>query len=223
MRGWRTQLPFTSWSWNLLTTSFALNAYIAYQEGILGEPVPQSLLRLAIMVFETAAPMALLVAFVVKYAIWPQVLANDPQGTVGLRHPRTLLWHNANVVVSLLEVSLLGGIPVTLQHMAVSPFIGLVYIVSAWTVTPHFLHPEKGPQFLYFFFDTTLGSTTTIALWALLVTLVVFYMIFSAAQTCLGYMEGTEDDGMTRNLCVHLLFCVVIALGVCRLTDKGFV
>lgn len=73
LSGYKTMMPFTSLSWNLLGLSFTLNAYIGYQ-GAAGQAVDQWVLRAAVIVWDIAAPFTLLVAAVVRYAIWPAVL-----------------------------------------------------------------------------------------------------------------------------------------------------
>ena len=73
LSGYKTMLPFTSLSWNLLGLSFSLNAYIGFR-GAAGQPVNIWILRAAVILWDIAAPFTLLVAAVVRYAIWPAVL-----------------------------------------------------------------------------------------------------------------------------------------------------
>jgi hypothetical protein len=87
--GIKTQFPFTSWSWNLLGISFALNAYIAFLAAS-HQSVHPWLLRIALLVYETAAPCTLLVAAVVRYAIWPNILKSGGNAQ-GLKGARALL------------------------------------------------------------------------------------------------------------------------------------
>lgn len=72
--GIKTCFPFTSVSWNLLGIAFTLSAYISFQ-GAQGQTVAPWVLRIALASWEVAAPNSLLVASVIRYAIWPGVLA----------------------------------------------------------------------------------------------------------------------------------------------------
>jgi hypothetical protein len=137
MKRFRTMMPFTSWAWNLLMASFGCSAWISYKAMVgEGEQVPHYVLRLGILLFEMSAPTALLVAFVVRYGIWPQLLESGlpPDPTAALKHPRTLAWHNANVIMALCEVSLLGGLPVRYGDISMSTFFGIAYILFSWYV-----------------------------------------------------------------------------------------
>ena len=74
MSGIRTMFPFTSVAWNLLGLSFSLSSYIALKAAQ-GETVSPWILRLGLCAWEVAAPFSVLVAAVIRYAIWPKVLA----------------------------------------------------------------------------------------------------------------------------------------------------
>jgi hypothetical protein len=206
MTGVRTQLPFTSWSWNLLGVSFALNGIIALQSSEHIAPWPW-LLRIALLVFETAAPSALLVAFVIRYAIWPRVLQQGD--TTQLKSPIVLIWHNANVIMVLMDVCLLGGMPIHARHVSVAPVFGIVYVLFSWFMIPRW--SNEGPQFIYFFLDTTLGSTTSIALLILLLVLMVFYGLFGALNHVLSNLKG--------GLIIHTLAAIFLSSMVCRFRD----
>ena len=210
MEGIRTLLPYTSWAWNVLGISFALNAFIAHQGGVLGkEAVPKPLLRAAFLLYEIAAPTALLVSFVVSYAIWPNIIRQGGS-TANIQAPRTLIWHNANLMMALSEIVLLGGMPVRLAHFAVAPIFGIVYVLVAWSLM-HYWKPSAGPQFLYFFFDTTLGTTTTYAMLVLLAVMLSFYGLFALADLLLNHVGG--------GLISRLLFVILTCTVVCRFRD----
>jgi len=68
-----------------------------------------------------------------------------------------------------------------------------------------------GPQFLYFFLDTTLGWTTTKALVALLAVLLTFFVAFSLIDDALFYLDGA--------LLMHLTSCVLVSCLVCKIRD----
>lgn len=210
MRGFNVLLPYTSWCWNLLGVSFALSAYIAFQAGE-GKELPQSLLRAALLIHETAAPSTLLVSFVVSHAIWPNIIRQGGN-TSEISSPRTLIWHNANVIMALSEVSLLGGLPVKLGHFAVSPMYGIAYIFVAWSLMHYYwAEPMAGPQVIYFFFDTTLGARSTYTLLILLGVMMAFFGIFATAELLLKATGG--------GIVVHLAFVMLVSAGVCRFKD----
>lgn len=216
LKGIRRMAPFTMWSWNLLGISFLVSAYLAY----CGYTQPQRnvspvLLRAGVLLFEIVGPMALLVAFVVRYAIWPSVLKHgggrDP--TSVLKTTNALLYHNLNVVLVLAEVSLLGGLPVRLTELYMPIYFGSCYIVFAWTTRLSWVDAaQHGPQFLYHFLDTTLGITTTLSILVLLITLVVFYALFCVLHQCL-------DEYLGGGLWTHVAAVVAVSSVVCRFRD----
>jgi len=207
--GLKTQFPFTSWSWNLLGVSFGLNAYIAFLAATQNHISPW-LLRTALLTFETAVPCALLVSSVVRYVIWPNVLKQGGSAE-GLKHPRALLMHNANVILALTELSLLGGPPIYFSHASMAPLFGITYVIFTWCTTKWWAPDIHGPQFFYFFLDTTLGTTTSLALLVLLAVLMIFYALVSFARTVLASLGG--------GVLVHLLFVALLSAGVCRVND----
>jgi len=222
MFGFRTQAPFTVWSWNFLGVSCAMNAWLAYlakqqqqqrqQQQDSNITSPTWLLRTAILLFEIVGPCAMLVAFVVKYALWPQALkhgaSDDP--SLPFKRVRALIMHNLNVLMVLTEISLLGGLPIRASDFGVAVLYGVVYIIFTWS-TMSYWAPQHGPQSLYFFFDTTLGATTSLALVALLVVLMVFYGLFCGLHAILDHLGG--------GIGTHFLALVVASSLVCRVRD----
>lgn len=182
LSGIKTMFPFTSWAWNMLGASFTLSGYIALQQD--ASPL---VLRAALFFWEASAPFSFLVATVIRYAIWPGVLKGDGD-TTNLKKLRNKLMHNANVMMSLTEAALLGGLPVRWSHASIGPLVGVVYILFTWAMSTSWNDTSKvGPQFIYFFFDTTLpGYTPTIALLVLLFVLMLFYGFFASCDFLLG-------------------------------------
>uniref|UniRef100_A0A7S1VSZ3 Uncharacterized protein n=1 Tax=Grammatophora oceanica TaxID=210454 RepID=A0A7S1VSZ3_9STRA len=210
MKGWKTMCPFTSVSWNLLGLYNLLAAIVAYQVALGRSPSP-ALMRLTVIIWETAAPCTLLVASVIRYAIWPNVIKQGGS-TANLKHPRTLIMHNANVLIALTEIALLGGLPLRFSEMALAPLYGILYVVFSWSMRSRWAAPENGPQFLYFFFDTTQGWTTSIALIVLLVVLLVFYVVMALSIRTLNLLGG-------ESLLWHLAYIVGVCSLVCRVRD----
>ncbi|CAB9503902.1 expressed unknown protein [Seminavis robusta] len=207
LAGWKKHFPFTSWSWNLLGISFALNAYIAYQVDQ-QQDVPDWMVRMGLMLWEVAAPMTLLIGAVVKYALWPAQIKKSGRGE-GFMTPRALLQHNANVIMAMAEVALLGGIPSHFSHAGLSVLYGCSYVLFAWSIQTT-LHGQ-GPAFQYFFMDTTIGTEHTIALYVLLSVLMLFYGLFCTVDTLL-HMVG-------NNFTAHATFALTICSLVCRFRD----
>jgi hypothetical protein len=92
------------------------------------------------------------------------------------------------------------------------PLYGVIYVVFSWSMSMSWNEPSAGPQFIYFFFDTTLpGLKPTLALLALLTALLAIFGIFCACEQILGWIDG--------GVLAHLAFCVVICGGVMRFRD----
>mmetsp|Transcript_29109 Transcript_29109/g.70294 ORF Transcript_29109/g.70294 Transcript_29109/m.70294 type:complete len:230 (+) Transcript_29109:56-745(+) len=209
MKGIRTFFPFTSWSWVLLGLCFSINGYIALTVGA-GESdkIQPWMLRAGLILFEISAPFALLVSSVVRYAIWPAVLKSGKPHE--LDSFRNQMMHNMNAVYALSEMALLGGIPMTLSHISLPCFVGCCYVLFAWSGA-HFLGKAgtvPGPQYQYFFLDTTLGKTTTISLAVLLVVLMIFFAFFDGIGAVVSRFGG--------NLLVNFLAVILVSSLVCK-------
>lgn len=208
LTGIKTMCPFTSLSWNLLGLSFAFNAYIAAQ-GAAENPVDQWVLRLAVILWEIAAPFTLLVAAVVRYAIWPAVLRTTGK-TKELKNWRNVMMHNINVFFALSEAALMGGLRVHWSHFAFAPLVGAFYVLFSWAMVMQW-NPQNGAQYIYFFFDTTLpGYTCTISLLVLLAVLTVFYGIFCAFEQVLSTV---------KSVWTHASFVTAVCAMVMRFDD----
>jgi uncharacterized membrane protein YobD (UPF0266 family) len=233
LTGIRTMFPFTSVSWNLLGAAFTLSAYIAWSaiatdmkergDDSLLLSLPQLspswntvVLRTAILVWEVAAPNTLLVAAVVRYVIWPGVLRGDGD-TSNLRNFRNMLMHNGNVLLALIETALTGGLPVRWSEVSLAPILGCMYVlfswymIDKWDTIDKWNTKENGPQFIYFFFDTTLGAATSYALVALLAVLLIFYTLFVSVEHILAFMDGGWP--------FHVAFVVAVSSAVMRSRD----
>lgn len=181
--GIRSQMMFTAWTWNLLGLAFALNGIVtllaAYNHNENGIPVPanlKNLMRCALLAFEISAPTSMMVSSFTRYILWPRALKNN--NTVGFSNIRSLVQHNFNVIVSLIEVGILGRIPMRLDYTPLAVLFGSFYVLHTWNMTHRWLQ-SKDPQFVYFFFDTTLDKKTVVfVLVALLCTMILFHLCF---------------------------------------------
>jgi hypothetical protein len=208
LKGLGTLCPFTSWCWLFLGLSFLLNGSIALAVDMDRSDLIQPwMLRTAIVLWELSAPFALLVSTVIKYVIWPVALAGGkPHNLTGFRNQ---LQHNFNSIFSLVEVALLGGINVNFMHLSLATMVGIIYILFSWVMAvTYYGNKEVGPQYIYWFFDTTLGKTTTIALISLLVALTTFFGIFAGLERLIETIRG--------NLLSKVVFVVAVSNFVCK-------
>lgn len=201
---------FTMVSFFVLGVAFALSGTISLLH-ILNMDVSPWLLRVALLLFECTAPTTLLVGAVVKYVLWPLALEQGSGNTAVLSHPILLLEHNGNVIMAITEVALLGGLPVRISHIAIAPIFGICYVGFTWWMADKWAGKEKGPQFLYPFFDTTLGWQSTFSLLVLLAVLSFFYCLFSYADYGISMLAG--------GIWTHILAIGVMVLLVCRWRD----
>ena len=207
MHGWKTQGFFTAWSWNLLGFSFFLSGLIpllvVYDRGHVLTNHPW-ILRLALISFEIAAPCALFISFIVTYSLWPTAYrTHGPSGTTGLKSWVSLFQHDANTLMVLVEICLLGGLPVKLSHAPFAPLYAGMYQIFMWCMAPYWVR-DHGPVFLYFFVDTTLGKKTTYFMMGLLTVILMSFLFFALLEMGVSMIEHSEH-GVVANLC-----CVVV-------------
>lgn len=244
LKGIRSMYPFTSWSWILLGFYFTLSSYISFQfvsiiyfvidnytlynininnnidiENMLNTKITITIspyiLRSCILFWETSGPFALLVASIIKYVIWPRTL-QETGDTTQLRSFTTLCMHNVNVLFVVIEVCYMSNISILLLHISFAPMIGCMYVLFSWYVCMSWTTNVKqyGPQFIYFFLDTTVpGYTPTIAILGLLFVLILSYIIFVLLSYILSFMEG-------NNNILLLLYHTIFAIGICRLVMR---
>lgn len=151
----------------------------------------------------------LLMMFPMK-ALWPQAM-KGPNGSMGLRKPVSLIHHNLNILSTLMEVGVLGRIPVRLIDVAIAPLWGVIYIFFTWFIT-HRLVESGEPQFVYFFFDTTLGAKTNfLVLFSLMVVQAIFFFVFSVIDDILVHIG--------RGCFFNTILVVFVASFCCRFRD----
>jgi len=228
LRGIGTLCPFTSWCWLIFGLGFLSRGTIALaaclvegsssssssshvlllltteQVAFLEDHVLQNklLLRATLVLWELTGPLAILVSSVVKYAIWPQVLkGGKPHNLAGVRNQ---LQHNSNSIMSLAEVALLGGPPVAFSHLSMAIAIGSFYMVFTWCTGKWFFGNDKiGPQYIYWFMDTTLGTGTTIAMMVLLSVMVSSFALFAfLVSTVLGDSASETAPSFWKNVLI---------------------
>ena len=131
-----------------------------------------------------------------------------------------MMSHNMNSVFVLMEVALLGGLPVRMSEMYLGPLYGSSYVWMAWSLTNYWAPTAFGPHFIYFFLDTTRGFASTVALMALTTILCLFYVMLASAKVGLDHMSQNfeSEDSPGVWLC-HLAFVLGIASLVIRYRD----
>lgn len=203
MYGWRTQGFYTSWAWNLLGISFFLGGMIPMLVVYGREDILYNnpwILRTALISFEIAAPSALLTSFIVTYALWPKAYKDHgASGTIGFKGWIGLLQHDGNSAMVLLEVTLMGGLPVMLSHAAFAPLFAGLYQAFLWFMVNRWA-PGHGPVFPYFFMDTTLGARTTYFMVILLSVIGFFFALFALLDMGMVMIEQS-DHGAIPNVC----------------------
>jgi len=195
MNGVRSQMMFTAWTWNLLGLAFALNGMvtllIAYNHNDDEIHVPaylQNLMRCAVLTFEMSAPTSMMVSSFVRYILWPRALKNGD--TINFRSMLSLLQHNGNVIAALVEVGILGRIPMRIDYTPLAVVFGAFYVLQTWAMTHRWL-PSKDPQFVYFFFDTTLDKKVVVfVLAALLFIMTLFHCMFFSVVALINHFDG---------------------------------
>ena len=197
----------------MLGISFLLNGIMSYyyimgidQTQVITDFSIRWLSRLALITFEISAPCALLTSFVVTYAMWPRLYKiGGAEKTESFKRPSSLMKHNLNVIMVLIEVSGImgGGLSIQLSHIAVAPLFGICYVLFSWLMAPYW-HPETGPLFFYFFLDTTLGYVTSLALIVLLIILLIFYAMFYSMAL---YLDGKTEYNSDSNM-LYLQHCI---------------
>lgn len=116
-----------------------------------------------------------------------------------------------NVILVLIEVTLLGGLPIQISHITVAPIYGMTYLFFSWYISDK-LAPQDGPQFCYRFLDPTLDRfRPAIALLGLLLVMTFFYAVFAFVGFWIHKVEG--------NIAVSLLSVVLCVQLLCRFRD----
>ena len=212
-RGLLTMSSFTMWAWCLEGIAFWLLAYVAATA-----TTSSFVCRLAVILWEIAAPTSLLVSSIVKYVLWPHALQGNGTANADVfKHPGALLEHNLNSLAALVEVGFFGGLPVRKTDASFAILFGLVYVAYTYAMAHSWPLGQLGlprtkpdaarqPQFIYPFFDPTLpGFLTTYCLLGLLAVLLGSHLLFCFANVLIR-----------QNPWIAVPF---IAVAVCRFRD----
>ncbi|KAL9185827.1 hypothetical protein ACHAXT_003604 [Thalassiosira profunda] len=212
--GMRTQWFYTSWAWNILGFSFFLGGIIPLLVAYGREDILQShpwVLRAALVSFEIAAPSAFLTSFIVTYALWPQAYKDHgPKGTMGFKRWVNISQHCGNSAMVLMEVCLMGGLPVLLSHAAFAPLFAGVYQLFVWAAANRWTpNCKQGPVMPYFFMDTTLGVRTSVFMLVLLAVIGLFFVLFALLNRGLISIEDS-GHGALPNVCCAIAMAYLL-------------
>jgi len=242
LTGFGTLCPFTSMSWLLFGVGFIMRGLLGVvlheqqqqqqqqqqQDGLHGLLFlllkNRTYLRITFVMWELTAPFAMLTSSIIKYAIWPMALKGGKKHNLSCF--RNQLQHNSNSILSLMEVAVLGGIPVCLDHLAYAILFGCFYMIFTWC-TGIYYHGNQttiGPQYIYFFMDTTLGAITSYAILGLLIALTTCFVLFSWSIQLLDYMNNNSTGEIGNgegedSLFINIGFVLVGTFVVCRFRD----
>eukprot|EP00977_Amphora_coffeiformis_P014389 scaffold4003_cov165-Amphora_coffeaeformis.AAC.16 len=212
-----TLSSFTMWSWVVEGATFMmLGGMTLYLDTHPTDELSIWLYRAVMIGWEICAPASILVSAIVKYVLWPLALEQkngpDNNNSNVLKHPLALLEHNWNVLSVLVEVALLGGLPIRYQDFGWAPLFGLVYVLYSYAMMNAWVSPDVGPQFIYPFLDSTMEWLTSVCLLALLGVLMLSFGIFYA-------LDYFITEILQENVLAHVASVVVIGLCVCRFRD----
>ena len=173
----------------------------------------------------------MLVSIIVTYVLWPEFLKKrGPEGTGRYKHWPVLVTHNINALLAWTEIIFLGKIPILGKHIMFSPVMGLIYVFFSSFMSKRWKgkkskekeEDDVGPQFVYFFLDTTLpGYQTSYCLMGLLSVLLFFYGMLSILQQHLfhnGNMQYLFGEGDMLVVGRMLIFGILNFM-VCRVKD----
>lgn len=206
--GFRNLGSFTMWCFITECVTFTLAGAIPLYIELTGSEPNFWLYRIAIVGWEICAPLSLLVSAIVKYVLWPHALSQPgAHNTKLLKAPGALLEHNWNVVCCLLEVSILGGLPIRYADFAWAPLFGLAYVLYSYIMVWSWAAPQYGPQFIYPFLDTTMGWLSSACLVGLLIVLGLAFSVFAWLEHVIDvYYQG----GFTAHLATGLTICSAV-------------
>ncbi|KAL7570048.1 hypothetical protein ACA910_017086 [Epithemia clementina (nom. ined.)] len=212
-RGSLTLSYFTFWAWVLEGITFLIIGGIPIWIQVWNvEPSPW-IYRFGIAFWEISAPASMLVSVVVKYILWSLALRSGNETNLNLlRHPMTLVEHNFNFIACIVEVTLLGGLPIRYIDVPFTLLFGLLYVLFSYWAREYWIDPCHGPQFLYPFFDTTIGRQHTASLLGLLLSLSLFHVLFC-------WLDHFLIETLRGGLLNHVIAIAVLTFLVCRFRD----
>mmetsp|Transcript_25214 Transcript_25214/g.52697 ORF Transcript_25214/g.52697 Transcript_25214/m.52697 type:complete len:171 (+) Transcript_25214:693-1205(+) len=139
------------------------------------------------------------------------IIYSPKLGTKGFKGWTGLLQHNGNSFAVLLEVILMGGLPVMLSHASFAPLFAGIYQAFLWFMANRWA-PNHGPVFPYFFMDTTLGRRTTIFMVVLLAVIGFFFILFALLDMGMTMIEQGGHGAIPNVCCVIFMSYMLMKL-----------
>jgi hypothetical protein len=214
LEGIRSQVMYTAWSWNLLGLAFALNGIVTllaaynddYGKEVFVSAFYKNLMRFGVIALTISSAASMMVSTITRYVLWSRAKKSNST-TAHFKTKTALLQHNANIILSLTEVFILGHVPMRIEYITLPILYGTVYVLHTWNMT-HRLMPNKEPQFLYFFFDTTLDKKIVVfVLFSLICICVFFHCLYTGIAILIEYLEGGILCNILLVICISSCFC----------------
>jgi hypothetical protein len=133
--GWPRASPFTVQSWFLLGIYFLVSGLASLTlstESALESSLTFSLAILMTALLNLLYPVCLLVSFITTFVLIPSCGKNNLKGLELLKKPKTLIMHNANIILASLEL-LLNNQQITWKLAGLPILMGAYYVVFTWT------------------------------------------------------------------------------------------
>jgi hypothetical protein len=213
----RTMSSATVWCFMAEGVTFLMLGAIPWYSVLTGKEPSTWIMRLAFFFWEAVAPASMMVSATVKYVLWPMALmSKDPGSTDFLKSTSVLLKHNWNVLSSLVEIALLGAMPVRYADFSVGALLlGLPYLCFTYYMMYSWVDLRRhGPQFIYPFFDTTLGYKSTVCIVGILRMYIVSHVSFVWLHSFV-----VSEPFTSMGLGVHIGAVVIAGAGLCRFRD----
>ena len=204
---------FTFWAWVLEGFVFILLGAIPILIHTFNTSLSPWILRTALVGWEIAAPASMLVTTVVKFVLWPMAQKLEDKTNLGLlNNTMSLIEHNFNFIACILEVTLLGGLPIRYTDLPFTNLFGILYVLFSYAVKDLWVDRCHGSQFLYPFFDPSLGWWHTASLLGLLLFLSLFHVVFC-------WLDHVLTETLGGSLLYHGTAVVTLTLLVCKFRD----
>jgi hypothetical protein len=213
----RTLSSATVWCFMAEGITFVMLGAIPWYVVLTGKEPSRWIMRLAFFCWEAVAPASMMVSATVKYVLWPMALmSKDPSSTDFLKSTSVLLKHNWNILSSLLEVALLGAMPIRYADFSVGALLlGLPYLCFTYYMMYSWVDIKRhGPQFIYPFFDTTMGYISTLCI----VGILGMYILSHASFAWLHRLVVSEPFA-SMGVGAHIVAVVIAGAALCRLRD----
>jgi hypothetical protein len=213
----RTISSTTVWCFMVEGITFIMLGAIPWYIILTGNEPSTWILRLAFFCWEAVAPASMMVSATVKYVLWPMALmSKDPSSTDFLKSTGVLLKHNLNILSSLVEVAILGALPVRYADFSVGALLlGLPYLCFTYYMMYSWVDLKlHGPQFIYPFLDTTMGLISTLCI----VGILGMYIVSHASFAWLHNFVVSEPFA-NMGIGAHIGAVVIAGAALCRFRD----